>query len=39
MELQQALFDEPKRAPWNIIVNQGSPEELKIKLRSCKFTD
>jgi dephospho-CoA kinase len=35
MELQQELFDEPGRAPWNIIVNHGTREELKIKSLSC----
>ena len=35
MELQQALFDEPDQMPWNIIVNHGTREELKIKSQSC----
>jgi dephospho-CoA kinase len=35
MELQQALFDEPIKAPWNIIENHGTLEDLKIKSLSC----
>lgn len=35
MELQEELFDEPKQAPWNILENHGSLEELKKKSRSC----
>jgi dephospho-CoA kinase len=37
MELQQALFEEPKQPPWNIIENHGTREELECKLRSRKF--
>jgi dephospho-CoA kinase len=35
MELQETLFDGPTQAPWNVIVNHGTREELKIKSRSC----
>jgi dephospho-CoA kinase len=37
MELQQGLFDEPSKAPWKIIDNCGSIDEIKMAALSRKI--
>ena len=34
MELQQSLVSEPKKAPWDILMNQGTLEELRPSVLS-----
>ena len=38
MELQQSLFPEPQKAPWNILINEGSIEELRPRVLTLYAT-